>query len=60
MAMGHAKYTGRVGLVTSTQGPGAVHLVNGLYDAKLTAYLWRRGASRLLDVYTWQEKEEEK
>jgi pyruvate dehydrogenase (quinone) len=35
MAVGHAKYTGRVGVMTSTQGPGAVHLLNGLYDAKL-------------------------
>src|SRR4051794_24213244 len=35
MAVGHAKYTGEVGVVTSTQGPGAVHLLNGLYDAKL-------------------------
>ena len=37
MAVGHAKYTGGVGVVTSTQGPGAVHLLNGLYDAKLDA-----------------------
>jgi pyruvate dehydrogenase (quinone) len=35
MAVGHAKYTGGAGVVTSTQGPGAVHLLNGLYDAKL-------------------------
>jgi pyruvate dehydrogenase (quinone) len=35
MAVGHAKYTNRVGVVTSTQGPGAIHLLNGLYDAKL-------------------------
>jgi pyruvate dehydrogenase (quinone) len=35
MAVGHAKYSGGVGVVTSTQGPGAVHLLNGLYDAKL-------------------------
>src|SRR3954469_1730648 len=35
MAVGHAKYTGNVGVVLSTQGPGAVHLLNGLYDAKL-------------------------
>lgn len=35
MAVGEAKYTGRVGVVTSTQGPGAVHLLNALYDAKL-------------------------
>ncbi len=35
MAVGEAKYGGRVGVVTSTQGPGAVHLLTGLYDAKL-------------------------
>ncbi|WP_213450240.1 thiamine pyrophosphate-requiring protein [Rhizomonospora bruguierae] len=35
MATGHAKYTGEVGVCMSTQGPGAVHLLNGLYDAKL-------------------------
>ncbi|WP_432521465.1 thiamine pyrophosphate-requiring protein [Kineococcus sp. SYSU DK006] len=35
MAVGHAKYTGEVGVVLSTQGPGAIHLLNGLYDAKL-------------------------
>jgi pyruvate dehydrogenase (quinone) len=35
MAVGHAKYTGGPGVCLSTQGPGAVHLLNGLYDAKL-------------------------
>lgn len=35
MAVGEAKYGDRVGVMTSTQGPGAVHLLNGLYDAKL-------------------------
>jgi pyruvate dehydrogenase (quinone) len=35
MAVGHAKYAGEVGVMVSTQGPGAVHLLNGLYDAKL-------------------------
>jgi pyruvate dehydrogenase (quinone) len=35
MAVGHAKYSGGVGVVTCTQGPGAIHLLNGLYDAKL-------------------------
>src|SRR3954447_23027089 len=35
MAVAHAKYTGGVGVCLSTQGPGAVHLLNGLYDAKL-------------------------
>jgi len=32
---GHAKYTGEVGVSMVTSGPGAVHLLNGLYDAKL-------------------------
>jgi pyruvate dehydrogenase (quinone) len=35
MACGHAKYTGEVGVCTATSGPGAIHLLNGLYDAKL-------------------------
>ncbi|MFD7654281.1 thiamine pyrophosphate-requiring protein [Actinosynnema sp. NPDC059797] len=35
MATGHAKYTGGVGVCLATQGPGAIHLLNGLYDAKL-------------------------
>ena len=35
MATGHAKYTGEVGVCLATQGPGAIHLLNGLYDAKL-------------------------
>lgn len=35
MAVGHAKYSGSVGVMASTQGPGAIHLLNGLYDAKL-------------------------
>ncbi len=35
MATGHAKYTGGLGVCISTQGPGAVHMLNGLYDAKL-------------------------
>ncbi|MBO0609020.1 thiamine pyrophosphate-requiring protein [Myceligenerans salitolerans] len=35
MAGGHAKYGGGVGVCLATQGPGAVHLLAGLYDAKL-------------------------
>jgi pyruvate dehydrogenase (quinone) len=35
MATGHAKFTGEVGVCLATHGPGAVHLLNGLYDAKL-------------------------
>lgn len=34
MASAHAKFTGQVGVCISTSGPGAVHLLNGLYDAK--------------------------
>ncbi|MDD2862139.1 MAG: thiamine pyrophosphate-requiring protein [Acidiphilium sp.] len=35
MASAHAKFTGEVGLCYATSGPGAIHLLNGLYDAKL-------------------------
>jgi pyruvate dehydrogenase (quinone) len=35
MACGHAKFTGAVGVCIATSGPGAIHLLNGLYDAKL-------------------------
>ena len=35
MACGEAKFTGEVGVCLATSGPGAVHLLNGLYDAKL-------------------------
>jgi pyruvate dehydrogenase (quinone) len=34
-AVGYAKFSGRVGVCTATSGPGAIHLLNGLYDAKL-------------------------
>jgi pyruvate dehydrogenase (quinone) len=35
MACAHAKFTGTVGVCLATQGPGAIHLLNGLYDARL-------------------------
>jgi pyruvate dehydrogenase (quinone) len=35
MACGHAKFTGEAGVCIATSGPGAIHLLNGLYDAKL-------------------------
>lgn len=35
MACGHAKFTGDVGVCLATSGPGAIHLLNGLYDAKM-------------------------
>jgi pyruvate dehydrogenase (quinone) len=34
-AVGYAKFTGRFGVCMATSGPGAIHLLNGLYDAKL-------------------------
>ena len=34
-ACAHAKFTGEVGVCIATSGPGAIHLLNGLYDAKL-------------------------
>src|SRR5437588_403526 len=35
MACAHAKYTGKLGVCLATSGPGGIHLLNGLYDAKL-------------------------
>src|SRR5205814_4404539 len=35
MACAHGKFTGQVGVCLATSGPGAIHLLNGLYDAKM-------------------------
>jgi pyruvate dehydrogenase (quinone) len=35
MACAHAKFTGEIGVCMATSGPGAIHLLNGLYDARL-------------------------
>src|SRR5438128_214547 len=35
MACAHAKFTGQIGVCLATSGPGAIHLLNGLYDARL-------------------------
>src|SRR5438309_5093675 len=35
MACGYAKYTGKLGACLATSGPGGIHLLNGLYDAKM-------------------------
>src|SRR5262245_61045413 len=35
MACAHAKFTGEVGVCLATSGPGAIHLLNGLYDARM-------------------------
>ncbi len=34
-AVGYAKFSGKAGVCAATSGPGAIHLLNGLYDAKL-------------------------
>ena len=34
MSCAYAKYTGKIGVCVATSGPGAIHLLNGLYDAK--------------------------
>jgi len=38
MACGYAKFTGRLGVCLATSGPGGIHLLNGLYDAKLDGH----------------------
>src|SRR6266853_200961 len=35
MACGYAKFTGGLGVCLATSGPGAIHLLNGLYDARM-------------------------
>src|SRR5690348_2996855 len=35
MATAHAKFTGQIGVCLATSGPGAIHLLNGLYDARM-------------------------
>src|SRR3954453_22914971 len=35
VAVGYAKFSGKPGVCVATSGPGAIHLLNGLYDAKL-------------------------
>src|SRR5487761_312218 len=56
MACGHAKFTGEVGVCLATSGPGAIHLLNGLYDAKLdhqpvVAIVGQQGLSALGGSY---------
>ncbi len=46
MACAYAKYTRRLGVCVATSGPGAIHLINGLYDAKadntpVLSYHWK-------------------
>ena len=59
MACGYAKFTGKLGVCIATSGPGGIHLLNGLYDAKLDGQpvLAITGLQYhdLLDTYTQQD-----
>ena len=60
MACAHAKFTGEVGVCLATSGPGAIHLLNGLYDAKLdhqpvVAIVGPAGAARRSAAHYQQE-----
>src|ERR1700754_189404 len=64
MACGYAKYTGKLGVCLATSGPGGIHLLNGLYDAKLDGQpvLAITGLQfhDLLDTFTQQDVELDK
>jgi glyoxylate carboligase len=47
MAVAHAKFTGEIGVCLSTGGPGATHLITGLYDANWITCQFSRFAVRL-------------
>src|SRR5437016_2566912 len=63
-ACGYAKFTGRLGVCVATSGPGGIHLLNGLYDAKLDGVpvLAITGLQfhDLVDTYTQQDVELDK
>ena len=46
MACAHAKFTGELGVCLATSGPGAIHLLNGLYDAKIDHSRSSRSSAR--------------
>ena len=64
MACGYAKYTGKLGVCLATSGPGGIHMLNGLYDAKLDGQpvLALTGLSYhdLISTYTQQDVELDK
>jgi pyruvate dehydrogenase (quinone) len=64
MACGYAKYTGKIGVCLATAGPGGIHLLNGLYDAKLDGQpvlaLTGMQYSDLLHTHTQQDVELDK
>ena len=59
MACGYAKFTGRLGVCLATSGPGGIHLLNGLYDAKLDGQpvlaITGMPYHDLVDTYTQQD-----
>ena len=64
MACGYAKYTGKLGVCLATSGPGGIHLLNGLYDAKMEGQpvlaLTGLQYSDLIHTYTQQDVELDK
>jgi pyruvate dehydrogenase (quinone) len=63
-ACGYAKFTGRIGCCIATSGPGGIHLLNGLYDAKLDGQpvvaITGMQFSDLIHTYTQQDVELDK
>ena len=61
MACAYAKFTGRLGVCLATSGPGGIHLLNGLYDAKLDGQpvlaITGLPVSDLVNTYTQQDVE---
>src|SRR2546421_10408721 len=61
MACGYAKFTGKLGVCLGTSGPGGIHLLNGLYDAKMDGQpvlaLTGMQFSDLIDTQTQQDVE---
>src|SRR5258708_3304112 len=59
MACAYAKYTGKLGVCVATSGPGGIHLLNGLYDAKMDGAavlaITGDGFYDLIDTYTQQD-----
>src|SRR3979409_343119 len=64
MACGYAKFTGRIGVCLATSGPGGIHLLNGLYDAKLDGQpvlaITGQQFHDLIGTYTQQDVELDK
>src|SRR5205807_7034457 len=64
MACGYAKFTGKLGVCLATSGPGAIHLLNGLYDAKLDGQpvlaITGMAFHDLIGTHTQQDVETEK